>query len=343
VRTAVVILNWENAPATIRCIDAVQRMTHRDTRTYIIDNGSADGARDLVRRHLETTGLTVDEWTFAASTGRLDRTADAKRGPTPATADYVLNDVNLGYGGGNNVGIAMAMNDGADAIWILNNDARPDPDALDEVVAMAATRADVGMVGSTLLLDDGSDRVQSVGGGRYRWILGRSRLILRGVARGSVGGAALPEPDYIDGAALLLTRRMIQDVGGFEEGFHLYCEEIDLAERARRRGWTLAVARSAVVHHEFGGTAGSSFAARSRTQRSYFYASRAAIMLARRHRRHWLPTVALARCALAAALMTRGMRSSAVAVVRGTVAGLSAPLIGDRSYRAVARAELAPR
>lgn len=336
-RTAVVILNWQNGPATIRCIEAVQRMTSRDTRTYIIDNGSEDGAQDLIRRHLETTGLTVDEWTFAASTGRLDRTAGSKRRTTPATADYVLIDRNLGYGGGNNVGIAMAMNDGADAIWILNNDARPDPHALDEVVAMAATRANVGMVGATILLDDGSDRVQSVGGGRYRWILGRSRLILRGAARGSVGGAALPEPDYIDGAALLLTRPMIQDVGGFEEGFHLYCEEVDLAERARRRGWTLAVARSAIVHHEFGATAGSNLAARSRTQRSYFYASRAAIMLARRHRRHWLPTVALARCALAASLTIRGLRSAAVAVLRGTVAGLWAPLLGDRSYRAVAR------
>lgn len=336
-RTAVVILNWQNGPATIRCIDAVRGMSRRDVRTYIIDNGSADGSQDLIRRHLVAIGPTVDEWTFTASTGRLDRTARSNGRTAPASVEYVLIDRNQGYGGGNNVGIAMAMNDGADAIWILNNDARPDPHALDEVVAMAATRADVGMVGATILLDDGSDRVQSVGGGRYRWILGRSRLIHHGAARGSVGGAALPEPDYVDGAALLLTRAMIQDVGAFEEGFHLYCEEIDLAERARRRGWTLAVARSAIVRHEFGATAGSSLAARSRTRRSYFYASRAAIMLARRHRPHWLPTVVLARCALAASLTIRGLRSAAVAVLRGTVAGLRAPLVGDRSYRAVAR------
>lgn len=335
VRTAIVILNWNNGPATIRCLDAVDQMTRSDVRTYVVDNGSTDGAQALIRQHLARTGRNVIEWTFAARTGCLDRTSDSGPLGTSAEVDFVIIDRNLGYGGGNNVGIALAMNDGADAVWILNNDARPHPEAFNQVLAMAASRPDIGMVGSTILLDDGSDRVQSVGGGRYHWLFGRSQLIGAGATGASVPGSTVPEPDYIDGAAILLTRPMIRDIGAFEEGFHLYCEEIELAERARRRGWRLAVARSAVVHHEFGGTAGSSLVARSRTRQSYFYASRAAIMLSRRHNRFALPIVALARCAFAASLAVRGLRSAATAVLRGTVAGFTAPLLGDRSYRAV--------
>lgn len=329
----VVILNWNNGSATTVCIEDVLRLRYPSATTYVVDNGSSDGSLETIRAHLRGTGRPVVESSFDSGKARLiEGPRNEGRGPD---VHLVSIDRNLGYGGGNNVGIGLAMRHGADAIWILNNDARPDPDALDAVVAMAEDDPKSGMIGSMVLMDDGTDRVQCVGGSRYDWLTSRSSAIGQGLALDEAQGASFPQPDYIDGCAIFLTRRFLLDVGAFEEAYHLYCEEIDLAERARSLGWRWAVASSSIVRHRFGATLGSSRDRRSRSPASFYYASRSAMMLARKHRPYLLPIVATARCGLAATLALRGPASAAKAVVTGAARGLRAHPVGDRSYRAV--------
>jgi len=125
---------------------------------------------------------------------------------------------------------------------------------------------------------------------------------------------------------MLLARDMLVQVGGFEEGFHLYCEEIDLAHRALEKGWDLAVAPTAVVRHEFGATLGSNLNRVSQSAASFFYATRSSILLARKERR-WLAviTIIAARLALAVDTLRVGRWDAARAVVAGILAGIRRP------------------
>jgi len=332
VRIGVIVLNWNNGQVTTLCLEALGRLNY-PASWYIVDNGSSDTSVEVISTWLQAGGKQIAKVRYFGAEARTEWQGAAERG----VGDVVLVavDRNLGYGGGNNVGIGLAMLDGMDAVWVLNNDARPDPSSLDELIAVA-TGDRVGIVGATVLDDDGSDRVQSVGGGRYRWATSRTSLIGHGYPAGDVTEATLDAPDFITGAAMLLKTAMVADVGGFEEGYHLYCEEMDLAERARARGWQMAVAPGAVVRHRLGATLGSDAHLGRRSRLSYYYSARATVMLTRKFRPFLLPSVVASRLAFMTVLALRRLGSPR-AVARGVRDGLGAPLVGDRSLRAILR------
>jgi GT2 family glycosyltransferase len=332
-RVGVIILNWNNGRATTVCIQDVLRLRYPFAVAYVVDNGSSDGSLEAIRAFLQRTGRPIVQSSFDSRSRTLTEGRTSAANGVPV--HLIAIDSNLGYGGGNNVGIALALQHGADAVWVLNNDARPEPDSLDALVAIAGEDARHGMVGSLVLADDGTDRVQCVGGSRYDWLASRSRAIGQGSSLESAQTAIHRLPDYIDGCAIFLTRPFILDVGAFEEAYHLYCEEIDLAARARSRGWGWAVARSSIVRHGFGATSGSSRDRRRRSPSSYYYASRSAVMLVRKLRPRLVPFVAAARFAFAASLAVHGLWTPARAVLRGASNGLTARPVGDPSFRAV--------
>ena len=246
---AVVILNWNNGPATTTCIAHVLRSHYPFVTMFVVDNGSSDGSLEMIRSFLAGSGRRVLESSFNGNQGVL--TEDPRRESGGRDVHLVSIDRNLGYGGGNNVGIGLAIRSGAEAIWVINNDTRPEPGALDAIIATAASAPASGMIGSMVLMDDGTDRIQCIGGGRYDWAMARSTAIGEGLTQPAVQDRRMPEPDFIDGSAIFLTREFVLDVGAFEEAYHLYCEEIDLAQRALARGWRWSVARGSIVRHGF--------------------------------------------------------------------------------------------
>jgi GT2 family glycosyltransferase len=144
-------------------------------------------------------------------------------------------ETNLGFAAGCNAGIKRALEMGADYVWLLNNDAIAWPDTLDRL--MAKIRPGVGAVGSVILNPDGS--VQVWGGGYLR--TGRSRVLL---GPGHVS--------WLSACSVLITREALEATGGFDEGFFMYWEDVDLSFRIKDAGLDLAVADDAFVTH-FGG------------------------------------------------------------------------------------------
>jgi GT2 family glycosyltransferase len=113
---AIVILNWNNAPDTIACLESVAHLDYPNTRILVVDNGSTDGSADRIRQ--AHPSIPVLE------TGQ-----------------------NLGYAEGNNVGIAVALEQKAPYICILNNDIALRPDFLTQLVAEAEADTSIGIVG----------------------------------------------------------------------------------------------------------------------------------------------------------------------------------------------------
>jgi GT2 family glycosyltransferase len=183
-----------------------------------------------------------------------DGTADAVRARVPS-ADIVAGDRNLGFAAGMNALIARSS-----APWFLalNSDAWPDPGAIEAMVATGEEHASAAAVAPRLLRPDGSVEhstfpfpslgvatITAVGGYRRLWPARARRLAL-------VGAWHHDEPRDVDwavGAALLMRRAALDAVGGFDESFFMYAEDLEWCWRARARGWTIRFEPSAVVRH----------------------------------------------------------------------------------------------
>jgi len=145
---------------------------------------------------------------------------------------------NLGYAGGNNVGIRWVLDaHAADYILIVNNDAQLAPDALAHLVAYAQAHPEVGIVAPVLLHPDGAH--QTSGGRLTFWDIRRYRVPPRS-----------PRPvDFVAGACLLVPVRVWRDVGLFDERFFHYGEDVDVCLRVRRAGYQIVVVPEARVRH----------------------------------------------------------------------------------------------
>jgi GT2 family glycosyltransferase len=212
-----VVLNHREATDTLRCLGALGKVRYRPLTRLVVDNASGPGEVAWLR----SAGATVAE-----SGG------------------------NLGYAGGNNVGIRRALEAGAEAVWVVNPDAYPEPGSLRRLVRALDRHPEVGIVGPRILeAEAASPRIQS-DGGRIVWEAGgRSELIGRGTSPGRSGKVGLV--DFVPGAAMLVRRRVFEDIGLLPEEYFLYFEETDFCVRAGRAGWKVAVDTGARVVHRF--------------------------------------------------------------------------------------------
>ncbi|WP_226841283.1 glycosyltransferase [Acidithiobacillus ferrooxidans] len=212
----IILLNWNSAAYTLRCMRAVALLRGGQAQVMVVDNGSEPADLERLRSGIARWGFAVE----LVETGR-----------------------NLGFGGGCNAGIRLALERGAKFVWLLNNDAVPHPDALQAMLRVMEGDAQIGAVGSVIYDLERPERVQTWGGGRvWRWA---------GVARHHRRSVAARRLDYLTAASILLRREALERTGLFDDDtFFMYWEDADLCFRLRAQGWKLAVARDAVIWHQ---------------------------------------------------------------------------------------------
>ena len=168
----------------------------------------------------------------------------------------IANTENRGFTGGNNQGLAAAT---GDFLLLLNPDTEIVENTLPRMVEYLRTHPDVGMIGPQLLNPDGS--VQS---SRRRfptlpvlflestWLEKLApRKLLRYYYAQEQPDDAIQDVDWITGAAMLARREAVAQVGGMDEGFFMYSEELDWCRRIRDAGWRIVYFPEAhVIHHE---------------------------------------------------------------------------------------------
>ena len=154
-----------------------------------------------------------------------------------------------------NVGFGAAINQGwrastGEFIVALNDDAQATPEWLEELVRVANGDAEIGMVASQVRLD--TERLDSAG----MAIAGDGSSKQQGHGRPPAEWPREREILTPSGSAALYRRAMLEDVGGFDDSFFLYCEDTDLGLRAAWRGWRAVYAPKAVVMHRYSHSAG---------------------------------------------------------------------------------------
>ncbi len=193
---------------------------------YLVDNASSDGSVDYVAKNWPQVNL-------------------------------LRQTVNAGFAQGNNIGIKQAMADGAEAVFLLNQDAELTKGCLEQLVNFIAKNDKVAAVQPRINLADG--RINSLGNffhylgfayaGGNGWRLEEAMRRLPWFRKQT-------EPAYLSGAALLLRVAALRQVGLFDEYLFMYHEDLELSLRLRLAGWSLQVLpeAQAVHHYKFAGS-----------------------------------------------------------------------------------------
>jgi len=212
---SLVIVNWNGARHLDECLDSLGAQTlRRETEVIVVDNGSTDGSRELL----------------------------ARRG---AGVRLILNPANLGFAAGCNQGIRASR---AEYVALLNNDTAVEPEWLAELLRALRADPEAGWCTSKVL--SYYERTVLDNAGHVLFADG----LTRGRGRGALDRGQFDRAEEVfcaSGCAALLRRRMLDDVGLFDEEFFAYCEDADLGFRARLRGWRCLYVPTAVVYHKF--------------------------------------------------------------------------------------------
>ncbi|MDD2542218.1 MAG: glycosyltransferase family 2 protein [Desulfuromonadaceae bacterium] len=285
-RVYVILVNWNGWQDTIECLESLLLLEYPDFRIVVCDNGSEDDSLQKIRNWADSyeAGYVEYQRTEAETGGFL-------------TADPVLtlirNCENLGFAGGNNVGLRYAMSRGdAGYCWLLNNDTVVESDALSHLVSRMEQQSTVGICGSTIRLYHDRKQIQALGGGHYcRWIglpwhYGRFSKWGKGVNQ----QRAEARMNYVEGASTLVSRQFLDEVGLLCEDYFLYFEEADWAIRANGR-FSLGYAAQSVVYHKVGGSIGTSSNPVTKSYTSDYFNIRNRLLFTRRFYPAALPTV----------------------------------------------------
>ena len=194
----------------------MRQNTYQNHKVIVLDNDSSDGSVEAIQAEF------------------------------PKVEIIELTD-NRGYAGNNNVGIEAAMEQGADWVFILNEDTVLASDCLAKLVEVGESDQRIGIVGPMVYHHDEPDIIQSAGGQLSRnwtsWHLDQDEP-----DRGQYVEPHLV--DYITGCGILVRRALIDHVGMIDERFYYYVEETEWCLRSRKNGWRVMHVPEAKMWHK---------------------------------------------------------------------------------------------
>jgi GT2 family glycosyltransferase len=215
-RTTVIVLNWNGRDLLEECLSSLAAQTDQDFETLVVDNGSTDGSVDFVRANF------------------------------PKVRIMALPE-NYGFAKGNNIGMRAVR---TERIALLNNDTRVDPAWLEKLNAAMDAHDDVGLCASKMLNYFHPDMIDTAGDE-----LGVALAFKRGMGERDNGDYSTS--CFVFGAcagAALYRKRLLDQVGLFDESFVTNYEDVDLSFRAQLAGYRCLYVPDAIVYHKVGET-----------------------------------------------------------------------------------------
>lgn len=229
----VLVINWNGLEHLEACFVTLTQSKYKNARHVLIDNGSTDDSVGYVR----------------------NRFGDDAR------IEILEAGRNLGWSGGNNLGIRHAMDAGAKYIFLLNNDTAIAPDAISKLVEAAELNENLGALAPKMVLFNEPDILNSVGV--------ECSIIGNGWDRGL---GRLDQPKWnragevlgVCGGAMFIRRAALDRAGLLPDDFGIYLDDLDLSMRIWNAGYTIRSCPAACVRHKFSATMGEGTRARQK-------------------------------------------------------------------------------
>lgn len=235
-KVAIIVLNWNGRTDTLACLASLSRLDYPTYKIIVVDNGSSDDSVVTIRAAYPQVILIE-------------------------TGD------NLGYVGGNNVGLDYARTLSADYALLLNNDTEVAPEFLSLLVQAAEADPAVGIVGPIIYYYDRPDVVWSAGG-VIDWHLGNTYLLGLNEPDHGQFGLTPHLVDFVTGCALLIKMPVIKQVGLLDPRFFAYYEETEWCARVTRFGFKILLVPRAKIWHKI------SLVAREVSPQVHYYMTR---------------------------------------------------------------------
>jgi GT2 family glycosyltransferase len=331
----IILVNWNGWQDTIECLESVFRLVDTEYRVIVCDNHSEDNSLDQIaswatgstsarNSNPELAHLTTPPCPKPISVLIISARELPNLATRPERLILVPTGANLGFAGGCNVGLRLALaSTDFEFAWLLNNDTVVDPASLSALVEEMRKRPEAGICGSTILNYCLPLIVQSQGGANYNSRTARLQHIGKGLSLESLLSSNEVEKrlKYLAGASMFATRTYLETIGLLNEDYFLYYEEIDWATRAQGR-FSLAYCSGSLVYHKEGATTGSGDTRDERTPLTEFFATRSRVMFTRKYFPRSLPVVCVALLFSLGQRLLRGRWQNATALMRGFAAGL---------------------
>ncbi len=213
----VITLNWNNEEDTIECIKSLKNINYKNYKIVIIDNGSEEKSVSKIKRQYSEMCI-------------------------------INNEKNLGFAGGNNVGIKYAIDNGADYVLLINNDTTVEKDFLDKLVEAGESDKKIGIAGSKILFWSEPNRIWFAGGKVNRLKNKGVHMGLDEIDEGQYDEAK--DVGYLTGCCLLIKREIVEKIGMLAEDYFLYYEDTDFSLRVKNAGYKCFYVPESKIYHK---------------------------------------------------------------------------------------------
>lgn len=290
---AVIVLAWNGLALTRATLDSLARCRRPDgwtMRVIVVDNASSDGTPAAIR----------DDYPWA---------------------ELIALPENRRFAGGNNVGIVRALEQGADAVMLINNDVQADPGLLERLLLALEQERGAGAAAPLIYHAAPTDVIWYAGGECRPGLAYSAHRGIRTRDRGQY--RSVEDTGYLTGCCLLATRECWEKVGLLDERYFIYAEDADWCLRARAAGFRLLFVPTARLWHEVSASSGG-----GANPWKVYQRLRANALMWARHARGlaaltWGPCFLAQQAALALVLLARGQSKAAAAVPRALLDALT--------------------
>jgi GT2 family glycosyltransferase len=220
-RVSVVIVNYKGYEDTVNCLQSLEKLSYKNFDSIVVDNRS-------------------DQKQVARLRKRFPKTK------------FMPSNENLGFTGGNNLGIKAALRNKADYVFLLNNDTAIEKDCLTKLVQAMEKNGKLGVIGPQVLNYFDKKKIEN-SGSKISWLKERVAgvpLSFAEVIPSREKNSGLKETEIVYACALMARAKTLEEVGLMDEQLFLLHEEDDLCRRARKQGWQCFVHNEAKVYHK---------------------------------------------------------------------------------------------
>lgn len=229
-KVAVIVVSFNGEETIIDCVRSINEITkegNNEITLIIVDNASTDKSLEKVKCQISKLKTTTQM----------------------SKLKVIKNKENLGFAGGVNVGTKYALKNGAEYVFLLNQDATVKQGAIEKLVQIIEKDSQIGIVGPLILNPDGT--IWSAGG-----IVDKKRFTAGHLddLNSSRQARTIKAVDFVSGCAMMIRNDVFEKIGFFDERFFLYYEDVDFCFRVRKANFKIIFVPQAVVTHHYQST-----------------------------------------------------------------------------------------
>ena len=213
-KVSIIILNWNGLKDTLECLESVKKSDYPNYEIILIDNASKNREGEIIKSRFPELIL-------------------------------VQNEMNLGFAGGNNIGMRYALKNGAYYVWLLNNDTVIESNTLSDLVAVAEKTPNAGLLSPLIYYYANPEQIQFCGSS-----FDKEDLQIKYIKNLTQINMLDSRSICLWGTALFIKKTVIEGIGYLDEKFFAYHEDADYSLRALNYGFINIIVSSAKIFHK---------------------------------------------------------------------------------------------